>query len=233
MTNFPEPTAFPPGASFADGVWTQPLSSLEKTQGRPALFLDRDGVVVEDAHYLSKAEDVQLTPNATALIKAANDKNVPVILVTNQAGIGYGYFKWDAFIEVQARISRDLSGGGAHIDGVYACPFHVKGKGVYAHDNHPARKPNPGMLWLARDQMGIDITRSWIVGDRALDLLAAKNAGAAGGVHVLTGHGSVEGERDAALNVASDSFTVRESDNLGAALSLIPLLVPLLVPLLD
>lgn len=224
MTNFPEPTAFPPGASFTDGVWSQPLSSLENTQGRPALFLDRDGVVVEEEHYLSKAENVALTPNAAALVKAANDKNVPVILVTNQAGIGYGYFKWDAFIEVQTCIISDLSKGGAHIDGVYACPFHVKGQGVYAQDNHPARKPNPGMLWLARDQMGVDIAQSWIVGDRALDLLAGKNAGTAGGVHVLTGHGSVEGERDAALNVASDGFIVKASDNLGAALSLIPLL---------
>lgn len=224
MTDFPQPSAFPPGASFSDGVWTQTLSPLETTQGRPALFLDRDGVVVEDEHYLHKPDEVQLTPNAASVVKAANDKNIPVILVTNQAGIGYGYFEWDAFVAVQARILSDLKLGGGHIDGVFACPFHVKGQGVYAHPNHPARKPNPGMLNLAHDIMGVDLNASWIVGDRALDLQAGKNAGLQGGVHVLTGHGSVDGERDAALLVGSETYAVKSAANLGAALGLIPLL---------
>lgn len=223
MTDFPTPTSFPQGASFTDGVWTQTLSPRAKSQGRPALFLDRDGVVVEDAHYLHKPDDVVLTPSAAAAVKAANDKNVPVILVTNQAGIGYGYFEWDAFVAVQARILSELSGGGAHIDGVFACPFHVKGQGVYAHPDHPARKPNPGMLNLARDMMGVDIGASWIVGDRALDVQAGKNAGCAGAVHVLTGHGSIEGERDAALLVSSETYTVKAAANLHEARALIPL----------
>lgn len=224
MTDFPTPTTFPQGASLTDGVWTQTLTPKDSTKGRPALFLDRDGVVVEDAHYLHDPDKVVLTPNAAAAVKAANDKNVPVILVTNQAGIGYGYFEWDAFVQVQTRILSELGMSGAHIDGVFACPFHAKGQGVYAHPDHPARKPNPGMLNLARDLMGVDVGASWIVGDRTLDVQAGKNAGCAGGVHVLTGHGSIEGERDAALLVGSETYTVKAAANLNAARALLPIL---------
>jgi len=224
MPHYPEPSQFPEGASFSDGVWSQTLSPLTATQGRPALFLDRDGVVVEEAHYLHKVEDVQLTPNAAGVIKRANDLNIPVILVTNQAGVGYGYFGWDAFVQVQTRILSDLSYGGAHIDGVFACPFHAKAQGVYVHENHPARKPNPGMLWLARDLMGVDVAHSWIVGDRALDMEAGKNAGCQGGVHVFTGHGSKDGERDKAVALSNDSYTVKTAKNLGEAQALISLL---------
>lgn len=224
MTHYPEPTSFPQGASFTDGVWTQTLSPLAATQGRAALFLDRDGVLVEEAHYLQNPDDVQLTPNAARVVKRANDLGVPVILVTNQAGIGYGYFGWDAFVAVQTRILGDLAQGGARVDGVFACPFHAKAQGVYVHENHPARKPNPGMLLLARERMGVDIATSWIVGDRALDMLAGKNAGCESGVHVFTGHGAKDGERDAALAVACESFTVHTAANLGEAQALITLL---------
>ncbi|MBL4692844.1 MAG: HAD family hydrolase [Magnetovibrio sp.] len=221
MTNYPEPAAFPPGASLTDGVWTQVLSPRQATQGRPALFLDRDGVLVEEAHYLHKVENVQLTPNAAQVVKAANANNIPVILVTNQAGVGYGYFKWDDFVLVQAQILSDLAQGGAHIDGVFACPFHAKGQSVYAHKDHPARKPNPGMLHLAQSLMGIDLQSSWIVGDRSLDVLAGKNAGLQGGVHVLTGHGSKEGEREAALNVGTPSFPLKGVQNLFEAMDVL------------
>jgi D-glycero-D-manno-heptose 1,7-bisphosphate phosphatase len=224
MTQYPEPSSFPQGASLTDGVWTQTLSPLADTQGRAALFLDRDGVLVEEAHYLHKIKDVKLTPHAADVVKAANDLGVPVVLVTNQAGIGYGMFGWDDFVAVQARILGDLAKGGARIDGVFACPFHAKGQGVYAHDDHPARKPNPGMLWLARDALGLDLSRSWIVGDRALDLLAGRNAGCAGGVHVFTGHGSKEGERQAAMDVATEVYTVKAAANLNEARPHIPLL---------
>jgi len=221
MTHFPEPTTFPTGASLTDGVWTQVLSPRDQTQNRPALFLDRDGVVVEEAHYLHKVKDANLTPNAAQTVKFANDNNIPVILVTNQAGIGYGYFKWDDFVAVQAQILSDLADGGAHIDGVFACPFHIKGQGVYAHDNHPARKPNPGMLTLARDLMGVDLEKSWIIGDRHLDVLAGKNARLLGGIHVSTGHGSKDGERAAALAVGDENYMVKGTKNLYEALDLL------------
>lgn len=224
MSDYLQPTKLPDGADFTDGVWTQTLSTHETTQGRPALFLDRDGVVVEEAHYLHKVEDVRLTPNAAETVKAANDRNIAVILVTNQSGIGRGYFGWDDFIRVQARIYEDLAKGGAHVDGVFACPFHAKGQGAYAQDDHPTRKPSPGMMHLARDLMDVNLSKSWIVGDRSLDVLAGKNAGLVGGVHVITGHGSKDGEREAALAVGDDDYQVLAADNLDNARALIPIL---------
>lgn len=224
MTPYPEPTSRPQGAGFQDGVWTQTLTPRAQTEGRAALFLDRDGVVVEEAHYLHNPDEVQLTPNAGETVKAANARGVPVILVTNQAGIGYGYFGWDDFVAVQTRILSDLSALGAHIDGVFACPFHEKAQGVYAAVDHFARKPNPGMLTLASQIMGVDLAKSWMVGDRSLDLLAGKNAGLVGGVHVWTGHGSKDGEREAALSVASATYSVSAAANLGEARALISIL---------
>jgi len=224
MTIFPQPQAFPEGAKFVDGVWAQVLSPFAQGTNRPALFLDRDGVLVEEAHYLHKIEDVKLTPNAASVIKAANTQNIPVILVTNQAGIGYGYFGWDDFIAVQARILECLDRDGAYINGVFACPFHGKGQGVYAQEDHPARKPNPGLLILAQEMMDITLAKSWIVGDRSLDLLAGRNAGLVGGIHVQTGHGSKDGEQQAALDVGTQHFSTQSVLNLSQALPKIPLL---------
>jgi len=201
-----ERLALPDGAAFVDGVYTQVLNRPPSSDKRPALFLDRDGAVVVEAHYLHEVEKVKLIEGAAETIVAANRLDIPVVLVTNQAGIGYGYFGWDAFLAVQERILADLAELGANIDGVYACPFHEKGQPPYDHADHPARKPNPGMLLAAAEALAIDLGRSWIVGDRAGDIEAGINAGLRGGIHVLTGHGGREGERDQALALQSDTF---------------------------
>src|SRR5262249_59404752 len=78
---------------------------------------------------------------------------------------------------------------GARFDAVYACPHHRDGKGAWAHPDHPARKPNPGMFQRAAAALDIDLSRSWLVGDRVTDIEAAKRAGLAGALHVLTGYG--------------------------------------------
>ena len=225
MNNFPQPKSFPPGAVLQDGVWTQALSPKNMTEGKPALFLDRDGVVCVEANYMHKAEDVKLMPDAGKVIKSANQKGVPVILVTNQAGIAYGYFGWDEFVNVQARLLDDIKSAGGIIDGVFACPFHEKGKPPYGgHPSHPARKPSPGMLHLAAELMGVDLSRSWIVGDRTVDMGAGKNAGLKGGVHVLSGHGSNDGEREGALGLSDNTFEIKLADDLASASGIIPLL---------
>jgi len=214
----------PHGAAFEGGVYTQILRPLNNDNKRPALFLDRDGAVVVEAHYLHKVEDVELIPGAAATIAAANAKEIPVILVTNQAGVGYGYFGWPEFVAVQDRIMSDLAANGAFIDGVYACPFHEKGKPPYDQGDHPARKPNPEMLLTAARQMNIDLSRSWIVGDRAGDIGAGKNAHIAGGVHVLTGHGAREGENEEARALADQTYRVHTADSIAEIPDLIDLL---------
>ena len=224
MKNFPQPKTFPPGAKLIDGVWAQVLAPKETTNNRPALFLDRDGVVCVEKNYMQRVEDVVLTPGAIDIIKLANKKNIPAILVTNQAGIGYGYYGWDEFANVQARLLDDISSLGGAIDGVFACPFHEKGVPPWDHPSHPARKPNPGMILMAAEFMGVDLNPSWIIGDRTSDILAGKNAGLAGGMHVLTGHGTNAGERENALSQASGDFAVKVGDDISFADKLLPLL---------
>ncbi|MCW9039902.1 MAG: HAD family hydrolase [Rhodospirillales bacterium] len=220
----------PQGATIENGIWLQVLSSNERgadwMAGRPALVLDRDGVVVVEVNYLGRPEDARLIPGAAELIKAANSRNIPVVIVTNQAGIARGYYDWEAFAQVQAKVLADLSDAGAKVDGVFACPFHKDGKPPFQHPDHPARKPNPGMLLAARELMGISLERSWIVGDRASDLKAGRNAGLAGGIHVMTGHGSDEGERDKAMATAEDGFIVHSVASIADAGAFIPLFDP-------
>ena len=195
----------PEGAVLVKGVFHQTLR-LARLQRRPALFLDRDGCVVIEAHYLHKVEDVQLIDGAASVIARANSLNIAVIIVTNQAGIGYGYFTWDDFYQVQQELNSQLAKAGAHLDGVFACPFHDNGKPPFQHPNHPSRKPNPGMLNAAATALNLDLRHSWIVGDRTGDLVAGFNANLAGGIHVASGHGSREGEREASLALAADNF---------------------------
>jgi D-glycero-D-manno-heptose 1,7-bisphosphate phosphatase len=157
--------------------------------GRPAVFIDRDGTLNEEVGYLCRAEDVALTPGSAAALARLNALGVPVLVVTNQAGIGRGKYGWDAFRAVSARIDELLAAEGAHVDGVYAAPHHPKGVGEYAHPDHPDRKPNPGMLLRAAAEHGVDLARSWMIGDKALDLEAGRNAGCRA-VLVRTGYGA-------------------------------------------
>ncbi len=214
----------PPGAVIDDeGIWNQVLRRPGGSP-RPALLLDRDGVIVIEVNYLHKVEDVRLEEGAAALIAAANARDIPVGVVTNQAGIGYGHYGWADFAAVQERILGDLAAEGAFVDAVFACPHHTKGKPPYQHPNHPARKPNPGMLERAGRRLNLDLSRSWIVGDRAGDLEAGRRAGLAGGIHVLTGHGAQKGERDGALALNTRTFLALGAPTLAEARPLIPLL---------
>ncbi len=208
----------------ADGIWAQVLRPPTGTLDRPALFLDRDGVVLVEIGYLHTARETELIPGAAAVIARANACNVPVVLVTNQSGIGRGYFGWPEFAAVQARTIELLAAGGASLDAVYACPHHAAAAPPYDHAEHPARKPNPGMLYRAQAALGLDLSRSWIVGDHAGDLEAGRNAGLAGGLHVLTGHGGHPGQRRQSLALDGDGYRVFPVNSVADALTLIPLL---------
>ena len=200
----------------ADGVWCEVSPGC--CRGAPALFLDRDGVVVEEVDYLHRVEDMHICLDAAAVIYAANAREIPVVLVTNQAGVGRGYYGWTQFRAVQQAIQAAIAKAGAHFDAVYACPHHRDGQGAFAHPDHPARKPNPGMLQRAAAALDIDLTRSWLVGDRAIDVEAAKRAGLAGALHVLTGYG--QAERVPALALSGPRFEVRGAVSIAGALML-------------
>jgi D-glycero-D-manno-heptose 1,7-bisphosphate phosphatase len=162
-----------------------PASPLPR-RGAGAAFLDRDGVVVEDPGYLSDPRQVRLMDGAAEAISALNRRGAPVVVVTNQSGVARGYYDWAAFEAVQAEIERRLAAAGAWLDAVLACGYHPQGLGAFRRAAHAWRKPGPGMLLAAADGMGLDLGRSWIVGDRARDLEAGRAAGLAGGLRVGT-----------------------------------------------
>ena len=154
----------------------------------PALFLDRDGVLIEDRQHLCDPDQVQLCPGALQLLEAANARDWPVVLITNQSGIARGYFGWDAYERVTDRLL-ELLGPLTPIAAIYA-----SGHGP----NSPAtswRKPSPAMLLAAATDLHLDLSRSLLVGDRLTDLLAGSRGGLNWLGHVTTGHG--QWERDA------------------------------------
>ena len=196
----------PAGSLDAEGVWREARRDLAWAAGRPSLFLDRDGVVVEEVNYLCRAEDVALLPEAAELIAEANRRGIPVIVASNQAGIARGYFAWPAFHEVQAELDRRLHAAGARVDLTLACPHYP---------DHPDRKPRPGMFHKAARIAGLDLARSWVIGDKASDLEAGRAAGLAGGILVLTGHGPAH--REAALALATPAFPVTVANSIREA----------------
>lgn len=200
-----EPMRPPEYPLNAAGVWCEVLRRLPA--GRPALFLDRDGIIVEDTGYLCRIEDIAMIPGGAAVIATANKHGVAVVLVTNQAGIGRGYYSWREFEGVQRAINVALANEGAQVDAVYACAHHPEGRGRFAHPDHPARKPNPGMLLQAAADLAVDLRISWLVGDKVSDVEAAKRAGLAGAMQVATGHGIAERRHVAAL--ATSTFEIR------------------------
>jgi D-glycero-D-manno-heptose 1,7-bisphosphate phosphatase len=203
------------------GIWIRNTRSHD-TSFRPALFLDRDGVIVEDQGYLCRCEDVVLLPGAASLIALANRRGVPVVQVTNQSGIGRGYYGWDEFREVERALTRQLASSGATIDAVFACPYHPDGVPLWAHPAHPARKPRAGMFLAAQQFANVDLQHSWIVGDKMEDLLAGYYAGLSGGLHVLTGHGPEH--REAVRAWHPPEFRVLCDDSIKDAAGLIDLL---------
>lgn len=156
---------------------------------RPALFIDRDGTLNEEVDYLHRPEEAVLTPGAAQALAQVNRRGIPVIVVTNQAGIGKGRFGWADYEAVMARIRELLAIEGANFDAAYACPFHEEAVGDYRIADHPDRKPNPGMLRRAAQEHGLDLARSWMVGDKPLDLEAGRRAGCRVAL-VRTGYGA-------------------------------------------
>jgi D-glycero-D-manno-heptose 1,7-bisphosphate phosphatase len=163
------------------GLWCETHGRFD---GKAALFLDRDGVIVDDTHYLGRREDVRMMPGAAAAIASCNTAGIPVVIVTNQAGIGRGYYGWPDFAAVQLAIGEELAREGAHVDGTLACAYHQDGLASFDVADHPWRKPEPGMIVEAARLMKLSLSGSWIVGDRAGDLMAGRAAGLAGGILV-------------------------------------------------
>jgi len=144
---------------------------------RKALFLDRDGIINEDGSYLYRPEDFRFMDGIFELCRAAQEKGYLLIVTTNQSGIARGYYTEEDFLKLTDWMCREFAKEDIRIDKVYFCPFHPeKGIGAYKVDSDD-RKPNPGMLLKARDEFGIDMEASVMVGDKDSDMEAGRRAG--------------------------------------------------------
>lgn len=145
---------------------------------RPALFLDRDGVLNEDRGYVYRWEDFRWIAGAKAAVAAFNRAGWLVIVVTNQSGVGRGYYTEDEMHALHARMQESLAEAGARIDAFYHAPQHPEAPlAAYRHPDPPDRKPNPGMILKALAEWPIDREASLMVGDKPSDLEAALRAG--------------------------------------------------------
>ncbi|WP_149539136.1 D-glycero-alpha-D-manno-heptose-1,7-bisphosphate 7-phosphatase [Siccirubricoccus phaeus] len=144
---------------------------------RPALFLDRDGVVNADRGYVHRIEQVEFLPGIFALARAARARDMPIVIVTNQSGIGRGLYSEADFAALMQWMAARFATEGAPLTGVEHCPDHpVHGLGSYRREND-RRKPGPGMLRDAAARHGLALGRSVMVGDHATDMLAGQRAG--------------------------------------------------------
>ena len=156
----------------------------ERALPRPAVFLDRDGTIAEEMGYLNHASRFRMFPFVAAGIQLLNKAELPVIVVTNQSGVGRGYFPESLVQTVNELMTKRLAKAGAKIDAIYYCP-HTSA------DNCSCRKPKTGMLERAAQEHALDLQRSFVVGDRYGDIELARNARARS-ILVRTGYG--EGE---------------------------------------
>ncbi len=168
---------------------------------RPAVFLDRDGTLNIEKEYLHRVEDWEWIPGAIEAIRRINRMGYLAIVVTNQAGVARGFYSEEAVHTLHDEVNAMLAAEGGRIDGFYHCPHHPE----YGPVRECAcRKPEPGMLLAAQRDFGIDLSRSFMIGDKAIDVEAGRGAGATP-VLVMTGYGA--GERyklDEGVKYATD-----------------------------
>lgn len=144
---------------------------------RPALFLDRDGVVNIDHAYVHRQDNFEFVDGIFELCRHAKAQGYLIFVITNQAGIARGYYSEEDFLRLTQWMCERFAAEGAAIDKVYFCPFHPEhGIGTYKIDS-PFRKPGPGMILQAADEFGVDLAASVLVGDMATDIQAGVAAG--------------------------------------------------------
>lgn len=158
-----------------------------------AVFLDRDGTINVEREYLFRPEDFHFVAGAPEAIRLFREAGFLVVVVTNQSGVGRGYYDEAAVEELHRHMDSELAMAGAAVDAYYYCPHHpTAGNGIYLMEC-TCRKPLPGMLHQAAADLKIDLARSWMVGDKLVDVEAGQRAGCMTAL-VLTGYGTQEQE---------------------------------------
>ena len=161
---------------------------------RPAVFLDRDGTLIEERGYLDRLDLMAPFPETPVVLARLRDAGFALVLVTNQAGVARGLFD-EAFVqEAHRHLAVLLARDGIKLDGYYYCPHHPEGVVEAYRRVCRCRKPGPGMVEQAARDLGLDVARSFVVGDKWLDVELAVNAGARG-ILVRTGYGAGSADR--------------------------------------
>ena len=168
-------------------------ASTSSRRLRPAIFLDRDGTMNEDVGYLSELSQLTLYPWTIDAVRLLNRAGYAVVVVTNQGGIGRKMIRPEFVGELHAAIAERLARGGAHVDGWYHCPHHPAALIDELRVDCRCRKPEPGMVLDAVRDLALDPTRSWVIGDKWLDVQLGQRVGARG-ILVRTGWGRLEEE---------------------------------------
>lgn len=158
------------------------------TSGRPAVFLDRDGTLNREVHYLRRVDDLRLLPGSAAAVRKLNDAGFAVVVVTNQSGVARGLIAPATLDAIHRTIATRLARGGARLAGIYVCPHHPTAGSPPLRRRCRCRKPAPGLVERACRELGLDLRRSYTVGDAGADLGLAVATGTRA-VLVRTGHG--------------------------------------------
>jgi D-glycero-D-manno-heptose 1,7-bisphosphate phosphatase len=178
---------------------------------RAAVFLDRDGTMIEDVGYLNRVEDIRVFPWTTDAIRSLNRAGFLVIVVTNQSAIARGMLTEEGLAGIHARLDETIAAAGGKVAAYYHCPHHPEGVVAAFARSCDCRKPAAGMIERAAADLDIDVTRSFVVGDKWIDIGLARAVGARA-VLVRTGYGAAEARR-AAAGLSADAIL----DDLGLA----------------
>ena len=153
---------------------------------KPCIFFDRDGTLIEERNYLADPQGVALLPGAAEAVRRAREAGYLAVVLTNQSGVGRGYFTMNEVEAVNRRLGELLAAEGAQLDGIYVCPHAPE-------DGCDCRKPRTGLVARAARELAMDLAGSWVIGDKAADVELARNAGMRS-VLVETGYGASAGE---------------------------------------
>ncbi len=158
-----------------------------------AVFLDRDGTIIEDVGYLNSPEQIKFIPGSIEAIKKLNENGYKVVVITNQSGVARSLISEDMLQTIDKTIQKKILNGDAYLDMIYYCPHHPEA-GHYPYKQEcDCRKPAPGMINKAQKDLNIDLTKSFMIGDKTSDIEAGQRVGIKN-ILVLSGRG--QGEKD-------------------------------------
>jgi D,D-heptose 1,7-bisphosphate phosphatase len=203
----------------ATGMAFPERSKIQGAAPRPAVFLDRDGTLIEHVHYLCDPALVRLLPGAATALNRLEHAGFARVLVTNQSAIGRRMLTDDRLAEIHTELKQQLAIHGASIDAIYYCP-DVPGCDDREQVENVDRKPGPGMLLRAAAELSLDLSASWMIGDLASDVLAGINAGcrsilvqsgptSPAEVEVVTGRALIAPDLAAAVSLILDDQRMR------------------------